>query len=674
MDEFQASDPSSVRVEPLEENEFVNSSMQRRFTTLQTRMAETVALSTLSLERLEDSDREKEWLRQEVQALTPFREKCDEFTVQVEELQKANAAYSSKVEALELENACLRQEQAERSVEGVDQSVAERLKRLEQLELEHVRMRGELEGFRLGDQVRRLELRVARVQTESSKLRTRLEETESLLSCIMQVNDYLKSTHQDLVNSLTQARNAISERQQEVDALRWKLCDQEAELQKYRTAAGVDTTPSPLDLYPPLGGDNAPVASSVADVPLTHTSSTTSAAPAGNSGAALLHPLSMQQQHPLARTVAELRETSQYQLIALRTAERNVDALTAANNDLMRRLLSSMAVLRSDDHNYAVEEEYRSAAREAESQRTGSELGLPHWFNKSNGDRDGEDGIPLGCSTSRSSDQRRDSGGVWSSPGNQRLGSFVVRTADHEAIANWIDQFRIRARKATVRYLTSQDSQVLGAELYTSQAFGQLLKRAHAITDDIGREAALLRSGDENGDDPLAIQLSELLVEMAQYVRDMNEMAGAVHKMAMDRMRKYEDGNKKTEPDDSPLSWLKVFRSINENEPQQGIPLGVNGDVDSLWNLVSISGILGDFTLSSFMNDDMSGASKDGDRMRQFLASVDRRISKRRAEENAERQRQGGPNGSGRPYPRRMHMSMFGIMTLVGGESGVAPL
>jgi len=180
-----------------------------------------------------------------------------------------------------------------------------------------------------------------------------------------------------------------------------------------------------------------------------------------------------------------------------------------------------------------------------------------------------------------------------------------IAEADHTTIAAWIEQFRMRMKRATVRYLTSQDSQVLGAELYTSQAFSQLLKRAHAITEDISREAKLL-DGDEESS-PLAHQLAALINDMLVCIRDLNEMAGAVHKIAMERMRKMEES--KTEGD--PSSWLRVFRSL-QDEKDPGIT-----EADSLWSLVSLSGILGDFSINSFLNDDPS--NKDGDRMRQFL-------------------------------------------------------
>lgn len=48
-------------------------------------------------------------------------------------------------------------------------------------------------------------------------------------------------------------------------------------------------------------------------------------------------------------------------------------------------------------------------------------------------------------------------------------------------------------KQASVRFLASQDGQVLGADLYTQSAFDKLIKRAGAITDDMMREAHLLR-------------------------------------------------------------------------------------------------------------------------------------------------------------------------------------
>ena len=96
--------------------------------------------------------------------------------------------------------------------------------------------------------------------------------------------------------------------------------------------------------------------------------------------------------------------------------------------------------------------------------------------------------------------------------------------ASNEAIAKWVQQFRIRLKTASVRFLASKDSSVLGAQLYTQTAFDKLLQRAAAITEDMQREAATLRGG-ENDEDELAYQLSLLLEETVDLTTKMNSLA-----------------------------------------------------------------------------------------------------------------------------------------------------
>eukprot|EP00802_Teleaulax_amphioxeia_P021346 Tamp_21697.p1 GENE.Tamp_21697~~Tamp_21697.p1 ORF type:complete len:325 (+),score=56.62 Tamp_21697:96-977(+) len=219
----------------------------------------------------------------------------------------------------------------------------------------------------------------------------------------------------------------------------------------------------------------------------------------------------------------------------------------------------------------------------------------------------------------------------------------VFAKASNEAIAQWVQQFRIRLKTASVRFLASKDSSVLGAQLYTQTAFDKLLQRAGAITEDMQREAATLRGGENDGDE-LAHQLSLLLEETVDLTTKMNSLAQVVHEIMLRKIKRLQTDQvassvSSSDADGLGVAWIKnTLGSVNpENATLHrggGGSLGnslANCGADQnddderpgLLSLASLSGVFGEVSLG--------GGSAEAEHMQQLLKDIEKVIAEQRA-------------------------------------------
>jgi hypothetical protein len=344
--------------------------------------------------------------------------------------------------------------------------------------------------------------------------------------------------------------------------------------------------------------------------------------------------------------------------LALRIAERNCDTLVQANQGLSQHLLHALlgaamerreageaASLRAANQRvrgHGAQEMYKSGQEQADlyNEMMAPKVGpgskqerKPLWLFKDKGHTDMDTAREMVGGRARSTPfggyARPVFGGQGRSP--------------NEAIAKWLQQFRLRLKHSSVRFLASQDSTVLGAQLYTQSAFDKLLRRANAITDDMLREAATLRSEDNAGDE-LAHELSLLLEETVNTTHKMNSLAQVVHEIMLRRINKLQTENAaasaslggSSADEGLGVAWLKnTLGAVTPEQPTahralgNGLAhIGLQGEVDDelkpgLLSLASLSGVFGEVSVGD--------SSAEAQQMQQLLKDIEKVVAEQRA-------------------------------------------
>mmetsp|Transcript_25387 Transcript_25387/g.60311 ORF Transcript_25387/g.60311 Transcript_25387/m.60311 type:complete len:346 (-) Transcript_25387:48-1085(-) len=228
----------------------------------------------------------------------------------------------------------------------------------------------------------------------------------------------------------------------------------------------------------------------------------------------------------------------------------------------------------------------------------------------------------------------------------------------NEGIAQWLQEFRIRMNKSSVRFLASQDCTVLGAELYTKVAFDKLLKRASAITDDMHQEARMLRQG-ANGSE-LAHQVSLLLEDMVESTSRINSLAAVVHEIMLRRIDKLQEGRDGESPGSA--AWLHTTMHATGSKMREGAE-------DSLVNLVSISGLMGELA-AGVGGARAMGGEEEAARIRDLLTDMETAVAEGRAPAGGDHRMSAGKKDGKNPGAQMQrqqaavrHNTLFGIMT-----------
>lgn len=361
----------------------------------------------------------------------------------------------------------------------------------------------------------------------------------------------------------------------------------------------------------------------------------------------------------MQRELVQSREEGQGYLIALRVAERTLLSLSNTNNQMMEQLLSSHLASSHPHHSkppsqppstvsdgYTVSREQVELYNQLSQPKVGpgsQNQRMPLWLFKESGETslDKELKGVVNLSGFRGPSFPPVSGGS---------------SKDWEKIAGWLLQFRVRMKQASVRFLASQDSSVLGAELYTKSAFDKLMKRANAITADMTREAQTLRSG-ENEHNELALQLSLLLQDTVETTSNMNSLAAVVHSIMLRRITKLQENwsrDEATAGAEGVGGWLKGSMGGSGTEAKD----------EGLLSLASLSGLFGDITTNGVEG---SKDALDSERMREMLAEIDKAIAEQRLGIDHRANGFSNSRNAGSQMARQQrqvqHNTLFGLMT-----------
>ncbi|KAJ1476221.1 hypothetical protein T484DRAFT_1825592, partial [Baffinella frigidus] len=161
--------------------------------------------------------------------------------------------------------------------------------------------------------------------------------------------------------------------------------------------------------------------------------------------------------------------------VNLRVSERHVEALAEANRSMFRALMAALLANGPDGTARAPGMDERGEGYARGDASVYNEMMTP---KVGPGSRNEKRPLWLFKETGVT-DMARELDGVKGQrgPGGAREKAGFAELSN-EGIAQWLQEFRIRMNKSSVRFLASQDCTVLGAELYTKVAFDKLLKRA----------------------------------------------------------------------------------------------------------------------------------------------------------------------------------------------------
>uniref|UniRef100_A0A7S4NRZ8 EF-hand domain-containing protein n=1 Tax=Guillardia theta TaxID=55529 RepID=A0A7S4NRZ8_GUITH len=574
---------------------------QLRINCLQTRLSGTGELFRMLIEKISHLEVCRSSLTHEVEALKPCQEKLVEVETELKKEQDKTKSLQRENESLTRDLSVLRRMVIEL---GGDESSLPAKRSAFTKEQEHIlhELQEQVRELSMPDErYCRLEECVEQLTRTNAELIEKCEASESLLQSVLQVNQYLVSRQDDHLKKLQDNQS--------------KLVDAELECSRIQHAQILSSKisqelASRLDLAAVLlSAKFGPVEGSAAgDVERQQDEEEEAETRNGGGGAervqnslqrfdegaeswlAAHQQLGEEEEVKKARALRDkislvgevmaARSAIEGYLYSLRVAERNVENLADANSQIMRQLLLHMLNKKEakESSRERSSEAYTVAREQAELYNSlltpkvgpgSSTQKMPLWLFKDSGQ----------------TSMHQELKGI-SLPSNRRP---AFDSASHESIAKWLQEFRVRMKQASVRFLAAQDSTVLGAELYTKIAFEKLMKRANAITEDMIREAAMLRSG-ENQNNELAYQLSLLLEETVDTTSRMNSLAAVVHDIMFKRIIKLQESSE-----------------LESN--------GLSKD-ESLVSLASLSGILGEITTSNV----------EAERMRVMLADIEKAI------------------------------------------------